>query len=135
MVLTAHHNDWRVVEAIRAGLEAFLVKGASPESICQAIRIVAAGGYFLDPQVTSQVLGQVGVEPSRRHKEHCRLTTREQTVLRMLAQGKRNKEIAESLFISERTVKYHISELFTRLNATNRTEAVKNAVEQGLMNR
>jgi DNA-binding NarL/FixJ family response regulator len=133
VVLTAHDNDWRVVEAIQTGLEAFLVKGAPPESICQAIRVVNSGGYYLDPQVTSKVLGQVGRKVERRQGARSSLTSREQTVLQMLAEGKRNKEIADSLFISERTVKYHISALFTRLKASNRTQAVKNAVEQGLM--
>lgn len=133
IVFTAYDNDWRVVEAVKIGLQGYLVKGTPPENIMEAVRVVYGGGTFLDPRVASKVLGQVGRHADRRNANNRFLTEREKSVLRLLAQGKRNKEISRVLFISERTVKFHMSALLKKLHASNRTEAVKVAVDQGLV--
>ena len=129
VVYTAHINDHLVRNVIKAGARGFVTKGAPPERLVDAVRAVASGQFYLDPSVTSAVMaqgsnGQGNIEV---------LTEREQGVLELLAQGKRNKEISRSLFISERTVKFHVSALMQKLGASNRTEAVKTAIEQGLV--
>ncbi len=133
IIFTAYDNDWRVVEAVKIGLQGYLMKGTAAEHIIEAIRVVGGGGSFLDPRVTSTVMGHVGRTGSRRQSHSGHLTEREKSVLRLLVEGKRNKEISQALFISERTVKYHISGLLAKLQAGNRTEAVKIAVADGLI--
>jgi DNA-binding NarL/FixJ family response regulator len=133
IVFTAHDNDWRVVEAVRVGLQGYLVKGTRAETLCEAVRVVDRGGYYLDPAVTSLVMGQVGRNDERRRPQARYLTEREKAVLRLLAEGRRNKEIARVLQISERTVKYHIAALLSKLGATNRTEVVRTAVNEGII--
>jgi two-component system NarL family response regulator len=129
VVYTAHVSDHLVRSVIGAGARGFVPKDAPPARLVDAVMAVAAGQCYLDPSVTSAVVGQAS--NGQRHGDA--LTEREQSVLRLLAQGKRNKEISKSLFISERTVKFHVSALMHKLGATNRTEAVKTAIEQGLV--
>lgn len=133
LVFSDHASDWRVVETVRIGVQGYLTKGSMPAVILEATRAVAAGGCYLDPKVTSLVMGHVGRANERRRRDGRFLTVREKAVLKLLAQGKRNREISESLYISERTVKFHMSALFQKLQATNRTEVVKKAIGQGLI--
>ena len=133
IVFTAHDNDWRIVEAVRIGLQGYLVKGTPPEVILEAVRVVSRGEFFIDPKIASKVLGQIGRKVERRSPNSRVLTDRERSVLQLLAQGKRNKEISEALFISERTVKFHMSAVMKKLHATNRTEAVRIAAARGLV--
>lgn len=133
IVYTAYDNDWRVVDAVKNGVDGYLMKETPTQNIFDAIRIVNKGGSFLDPAVTSKVMGQVGSDRNRRKTADRYLSDREKTVLRLLAKGKRNKEISRELCISERTVKFHVSTLLGKLQASNRTEAVKIAAEQGLI--
>lgn len=129
VVYTAHMNDHLVRNVVNAGAMGFVTKGAPPERLVDAVRAVAGGQVFLDPTVTAAV---VGARHGARNLES--LTEREQAVLALLAQGKRNKEISRVLFISERTVKFHVSALMQKLGASNRTEAVRAAIEAGLVN-
>lgn len=133
LVFSAHASDWRVVETVRTGVQGYLTKRSMPAAILEATRAVAAGGCYLDPKVTSLVMGHVGRAKERRRSGGRHLTARERAVLGLLAQGKRNKEISESLYISERTVKFHMSALLQKLQATNRTEVVRKAISQGLI--
>ncbi|TFH49023.1 MAG: response regulator transcription factor [Lysobacterales bacterium] len=133
IVYTAHGADSRVVEAIRVGVQGYLMKKSPIDIVFEAIRIVSAGGSFLDPEVTSKVMGALVAGRERSGTAARELTEREKSVLQMLAQGKRNKEISQALSISERTVKFHISSVLGKLQATNRTEAVVVAAEQGLI--
>lgn len=130
LVLTAFDSDDRIVGAIRAGAHGYLLKGAPRTEIFNAIRVVSAGGTLLQPVVVSQLMQHLRAadEPAGEP-----LTKRELDVLRLLGQGLLNKEIAERLHISERTVKFHMSAVLGKLGAGNRTEAVRRAVQQGLI--
>ncbi len=133
VVFTAFDTDERILDAVRAGAQGYLLKGAPREDIFNAIRVVHAGGSLLQPLVASRLLQQVRQEPDS--PPLPRFTPREQDVLRLLAQGLQNKEIAAALTISERTVKFHVSTILEKLGAGNRTEAVALATQQGLVKR
>lgn len=133
IVYTAHAGEVHVREALRAGASGYVIKGSTPERLIDAIHTVARGGAYLDPAVASQVMGRMGRSHERRSPSGRELTERETTVLRALALGKRNKDIAQELFITERTVKYHVNGLFTKLRVKNRTQAVRAAIDQGLI--
>jgi DNA-binding NarL/FixJ family response regulator len=134
LVYTAHAGEAQVLETLRAGASGYIIKGSTPQRLIDAIHTVAGGGSYLDPAIAAQVMGRVGRRVQKRRSAHSReLTDREATVLNALVQGKRNKDIAGELFITERTVKYHVNALFTKLRVQNRTQAVRAAVEQGLV--
>jgi DNA-binding NarL/FixJ family response regulator len=133
IVYTAHGADWRVVEAIKIGVQGYLMKKAPINSVFEAIRVVHQGGSYLDPAVTSKVMGAVGGRIDKAGGSFRSLSKRESAVLEMLARGKRNKEISRALSITERTVKFHISSVLGKLQAGNRTEAVVVAAEIGLI--
>ncbi len=132
IVFTAFDTDERILGAIRAGAQGYLLKGAPREELFKAIRIVHAGGSLLQPVVASKLMRQVSHQ-SQPEAEVESLTTRELEVLRLIARGLRNKEIATRLTISQRTVKFHNSSIMSKLGASNRTEAVRMAVQQGLV--
>ena len=115
--------------AVQAGAKGYLLKGAPREDLFNAIRVVHEGGSLLQPVVASKLLHQLSSE----QEVPGVMTRRELEVLQLLAQGKPNKEIAEDLVITERTVKFHISAILRKLGAGNRTEAVSLAAQQGLI--
>ncbi|HEU5198388.1 MAG TPA: response regulator transcription factor [Ktedonobacterales bacterium] len=132
IVFTAFDTDERILNAVRAGARGYLLKGVPREEVFQAIRVVHAGDSLLQPIVASKLLRQV----SQGHDASVMLealTPRELDVLRLLARGLENKEIALELVISERTVKFHVSSILSKLGAGNRTEAVALAAQQGLI--
>jgi DNA-binding NarL/FixJ family response regulator len=124
VVLTAFDTDERIVGAIQAGAQGYLLKGAPRAEIFAAIRTVSAGGALIPPVIASKLLRQVREEA---------LTAREKEVLELVAAGLANGEIAGRLFISERTVKFHVSSILAKLGAKNRTQAVRVARERGLV--
>lgn len=132
IVFTAFDTDERIMGAVRAGARGYLLKGVPREEIFRAIRVVHAGDSLLQPIVASKLLRQVSQE-QRNSTIIEPLTARELDVLRLLARGLENKEIALELVISERTVKFHVSSILSKLGAGNRTEAVAIAVQQGLI--
>jgi DNA-binding NarL/FixJ family response regulator len=132
IVFTAFDTDERILGAVRAGARGYLLKGAPREEIFQAIRVVHAGGSLLQPIVASKLLRQVSQEQASLPGPET-LTARELEVLRLLARGLENKEIAAELVIAERTVKFHVSSIQAKLGAGNRTEAVVIAAKQGLI--
>lgn len=135
LVFTAYRDEWNVMEALTADIHGYLTKAASPDVVLEALRIVADGGHYLDPRIAFMVMGRVGSRgrDGRQGGPGCTLTARERDVLRLLAQGRRNREISESLHISERTVKFHMTALFQKLEAGNRTQAVRKAINYGLV--
>lgn len=134
VVFTAFDTDERILSALRAGAKGYLLKGAPREELFNAVRVVHAGGSLLQPVVASRLLERFSeavplmVAPEQ-------LTPRELEVLAWVAQGHPNKEIAERLAISQRTVKFHVSSIMGKLGAANRTEAVALAVQHGLIER
>jgi NarL family two-component system response regulator LiaR len=150
IVFTAFDNDERIIHAVQAGANGYLLKGAPRDEIFKAIRITMEGGSLLQPVVASKLLRHMGqgqivrqpVEvssgsfsnaPSHLSPPYETLTERELEVLKLLAQGMPNKEIAARLVISERTAKFHVSSIMGKLGATNRTEAVSLAAQRGLI--
>jgi NarL family two-component system response regulator LiaR len=134
IVFTAFDTDERIVGSVRAGAKGYLLKGAPSQELFEAIRTVSAGGSLLQPVVASKLIEHVSGESDLSGKQSITpLTERERQVLKQLALGKTNKEIALELVISERTVKFHVSSIFTKLGAGNRTEAVAIAARLGLV--
>lgn len=132
IVFTAFDTDERILAAVQAGVQGYLLKGAPREELFNAIRIVNAGGSLLQPVVASKLLKRMHGEQAETTLPES-LTERELEVLHLLAQGLQNKEIAADLTITERTVKFHVSSIMGKLGAGNRTEAVSIAVQQGLI--
>lgn len=129
VVLTAHTDDARVVAALRAGAIGYLRKDAEPEILLAAVRAAAHGQSMLDPAVAGTVLQDlIGNTEIRRD-----LTERELEVLRLLAHGRTNREIAEELVLGEETVKTHVGNILAKLHLAHRTQAVVHALKQGLI--
>jgi NarL family two-component system response regulator LiaR len=137
IVFTAFDNDERIIAALEAGANGYLLKGAPREEIFNAIRVTMQGGSLLQPLIASKLLRHVGQYNERATNNSPvlleALTERELEVLALLAQGMPNKEIAARLVISERTAKFHVSSIMGKLGATNRTEAVSLAAQKGLI--
>lgn len=133
IAFTVFDTDDRIIAAVEAGAAGYLLKGAPSAELFQAIRVVHAGGSLLQPLVASTVMRHVaargGADPDRAPA----ITAREREVLAHLARGRSNKEIAAALDVTERTVKFHVASLFSKLGAGNRTEAVTRAVQAGLV--
>ena len=131
LVFTAFDTDERILSAVRAGAQGYLLKGAPRDELFRAIRVVSQGGSLLQPVVASKLMQRMARPGAA--EAPAALTGREVEVLRLLAQGRANKEIAAVLVISERTVKFHVSAILSKLGAGNRTEAVRLAVQRGLV--
>ena len=124
IALTASLDEPRMMGVLRAGAAGYIRKDAEPETLLAAVRAVARGKTYIDPSVARQALGAAPREE---------LTARETEVLRRLAQGLSNKEIAEALSISEETVKTHVSNVLAKLDAENRAQAIVQALKRGLV--
>ncbi|MDQ6674651.1 MAG: response regulator transcription factor [Chloroflexota bacterium] len=129
LVFTAYDTDERVLGAVRAGARGYLLKGASADEIARGIRTLHSGGSYLEPRVATRVMAEVS---SPRHEAE-RLSNREREVLRLVADGLPSKQIAHSLSITERTVKFHVNSIFRKLGADNRAQAVAVAAQRGLL--
>jgi DNA-binding NarL/FixJ family response regulator len=137
LVLTTFDADEIVVEALRAGASGFLLKDVQPLDFIAAIRIVASGEALLAPAVTRRLLDRFAdrLPPvdDARHEALARLTERELDVLRLIARGLANREIAERLAVSEPTVKTHVSHVLDKLGLRDRAQAVVLAYEVGMV--
>ena len=129
VVFTAYDTDDDVFRAIRGGARGYLLKGSPAAEIAQAIRQVHAGESYLSPRIAAKLVEGV-TRPSRRTGL---LSARERGVLRLVAAGLSNRQIADTLEISERTVKFHVTAIFNKLGADNRAQAVAIAAERGLL--
>jgi DNA-binding NarL/FixJ family response regulator len=141
LILTTFRDDEYVYGALRAGASGFLLKRASPERLLDAVRTVAAGEALLDPSVTRDLIqrflatgGSVasGVSAETR-RQLDRLTERERQVLRLVAQGRSNAEIADLLMIAESTAKTHVKRVLAKIDAHDRAQAVVFAYRSGLL--
>ena len=134
IMLTTFDLDEYVYEAIRIGASGFLLKDAQAANLVEAVRIVAAGDALLAPSVTKRLIANLSRRPvAARPANLDILTEREQEVLLQIARGLSNSEIAVELYISEQTVKTHVSRVLTKLNLRDRAQAVVVAYESGLV--
>jgi DNA-binding NarL/FixJ family response regulator len=127
LILTMFTDPGTVAEAVKAGADGYLSKGASKEVVVQAIKDVAAGKSVLDPNVTEGIFGRIG------GRDPQALTDRELTVLQELTHGKSTREVAEHIHVSEETVKTYLKQIFRKLEVHDRTEAVAEAFRRGLV--
>ncbi len=134
LVLTTFDLDQYVYNALRAGASGFMLKDADPAALVNAIRTVAAGEAMLAPSVTRRLIGSfVARAPARAHPSLGQLTEREVEVLKLLATGLSNAQIAESLVLAETTVKTHVARVLAKLELSNRVQAAIVAYESGLV--
>ncbi|MFD1720618.1 response regulator [Amnibacterium endophyticum] len=135
VVLTTFDVDDYVLEALRAGASGFLLKDALPDELVEAVRVVARGDALLAPSVTRRLIERFAARPAGQTSmaELDGLTDREREVLREVARGRSNREIAGALFIAEQTVKTHVSRVLGKLGLRDRAQAVVVAYESGLV--
>lgn len=134
IVLTSHHDDEYIFPAIRAGALSYLLKDIDPDELADAIRKAKKGEAVLNSQVASRVVREVqGLRDEL--NPFTELTSREMEILKLIAAGMNNKSIGESLVISEKTVKSHVSNILSKLHLSDRTEAAVYAWQQGVVRR
>jgi DNA-binding NarL/FixJ family response regulator len=135
LILTTFERDDYVFEALQVGASGFLLKTAPPEDLLTAVRVVSQGEALLSPSVTRRVIQEVTRHQRRapRSPELDRLTQRELEVLRLLAEGRSNAEIAAELYLSEATVKTHTSSILSKLGLRDRVQVVIFAYKQGII--
>jgi DNA-binding NarL/FixJ family response regulator len=129
VVFTAHDGDDDVFRAIRGGARGYLLKGSPAVEIARAVRQVHAGESYLSPRIAAKLV----TDAARPRTRTGLLSPRERGVLRLVAAGLSNRQIADALSISERTVKFHVTAIFNKLGAENRAQAVAIAAERGML--
>lgn len=127
LILSMFTDPGTVAEAVKAGADGYLSKGASRGTVVQAIRDVIQGRSVLDPNVTEGIFGRIG------GRDPAALTDRELEVLQQLTHGKSTRDVAEHIHVSEETVKTYLKQIFRKLNVRDRTEAVAEAFRRGLV--
>jgi DNA-binding NarL/FixJ family response regulator len=131
LVLTTYDSDAQILRAIEAGAAGYLLKDAPREELFAAVRSAAAGGSPLAPSVAARIIGRMARGGGGARSDT--LTLRELDVVRLVARGASNREIARDLTISEATVKTHLLKIFEKLGVADRTSAVTTAMERGLI--
>ncbi len=138
LVLTVSEMETDLFAAVKFGARGYLLKKAEPEELVNAIHQIAQGGVIVSPLMATKLLAQfkelttgVAIEPVK--EENADLSPREGEVLQLVAKGATNKEIADSLFISENTVKTHLKSIMEKLHLANRSQAAAYAVKRGLV--
>ncbi len=132
LLLSAQEREEYLYETLRAGADGYVLKDIAPDELARAVRVVAGGEVLVQPQLAGRLLSRFGKQ-GRGNTPYETLTAREQEVLQLLARGLRNKEIAARLIVSERTVNFHLANIYQKLNVSGRTEALSKALEQGLI--
>lgn len=133
IILSTYNLEEEVLQSIKAGISGYVLKGIEPNELIEIIRTVAKGGSYLNPEATTQVMNEFLNNAEEDHNKISNLTKREKEILNHVAIGLRNKEIADRLFISEKTVKTHLSNILTKLKKTDRTAAVIYAMQEGII--
>ncbi|MGE5418102.1 MAG: response regulator [Acidobacteriota bacterium] len=124
------YEDEQVVEMVKSGVSAYVLKDVAGEELFNTIRKVMEGNVFIHPRVASRVVKELSVD---RRKEDNKLTKREKDILNLLVNGSSNKEMADQLFISEKTVKNHLTNIFRKLSVKDRTQAAVYALKHGIV--
>jgi DNA-binding NarL/FixJ family response regulator len=135
-MLTTFDLDDYVYEAVRAGVSGFVLKDAAPDKLAEAVRVAAAGDALLAPSITRRMMARFGERRPPGAREAgllAALTGRERDVLRLIARGRSNAEVAAELVIAQETVKSHVGRLFAKLGVRDRAQAVVFAYESGLV--
>jgi NarL family two-component system response regulator LiaR len=135
VVLTSFHDDSYIFPAVKAGALSYILKDAGPEEVAEAVRLAARGEAKLHPRIAARLIRQMRGEEDPSLNPYTELTEREQEVLRLIAQGLPNAEIAERLVISEKTVKAHVSNVLGKLHLADRTQAAVFAWREGFVRR
>lgn len=146
IILSIHDDESYVSHAVKTGADGYLLKEMDVDELIEAVKVVAEGGSYLHPKVTHNLvkeyrrLAETVTNPGANHsyprkyevrRPYHILTRRECEVLQLLAEGKSNKKIGEALFISEKTVKNHVSNILQKMNCNDRTQAVVEAIKKG----
>ncbi|MGG4492190.1 response regulator [Metabacillus idriensis] len=132
IILTSYADQDHVIPAIQAGASGYQLKDVEPDELVHTVREVLKGESKLHPKVTSHVMSHLMQRNQKDEKLLTPLTNRENDVLKEIAKGKSNKEIAASLYITEKTVKTHVSNILSKLSLADRTQAALYAVRNGL---
>nr|BFF16928.1 response regulator transcription factor [Promicromonospora thailandica] len=136
IILTTFDADEYVFSALRAGASGFLLKDSPPEELTHAVRVVAEGEALLSPKITRALIADYAARPTRPQVPDASvrsLTDRELDVMKLVAAGRSNAEIATDLFLAEQTVKTHVSRILNKLDLRDRTQMVVRAYESGLV--
>jgi two-component system, NarL family, response regulator DegU len=144
LILSIHDDETYVTHVLKTGASGYLLKEMDADSLIEAVRVVADGGAYIHPKVTHNLINEYrrlateatsDTEIGFREVEYCRplhmLTRRECEVLQLMTDGKSNRSIGEILFISEKTVKNHVSNILQKMNVNDRTQAVVEAIKNG----
>lgn len=133
LILTGYADPERVFRAIKAGAIGYLLKDSTWEQLMQAIRDVAKGQSYIDSSIAIKVIQEINTEPTPPHTNHSLvLTDRELQTLRLIAKGLSNQEIAAAMFVHERTIAKYVSNILSKLQLANRTQAALYAIREGL---
>ena len=135
IVLTSYHDDEHIFPAIRAGALSYLLKDVDPDELAEAVRRAHAGEAMINTRVAARIVKEIHGSRADGLNPFSELTDREMDVLRQIATGKNNREIAESLVISEKTVKTHITNILSKLHLADRTQAAVYAWQEGIVRR
>ena len=133
IIYTSHDEEDRIVQAAELGVDGYLLKGCGQRELVNAIESVSTGGIALESTVAGKLMQHMNRRSSAEDTPTVQFSKRETQVLELLSNGKTNRDIGETLFISESTVKFHVHAILNKLDASNRTEAVSIAAQLGLI--
>jgi NarL family two-component system response regulator LiaR len=133
LILTAYDDDEYVLGLLDAGAAGYLLKSARGRDLVGAIRAIRSGESVLHPKIIAKLLKRATIVPTGEHKASDLLSKRESEILNLVTSGMSNKEIAEKLFLSQRTIKAHLTNIFNKLNVASRSEAIVKGLQWGLV--